>query len=296
MPYPVTCMVIKYGGMGWLPDQPDFRDYTFASPELAGIAKKLKLNSVDATTIPTSADISKYCSPVEDQGQLGSCTANAAAGLIEYGQRKAYGKHVDMSRLFIYKVTRDYLGMKGDSGAYLRSVMGAIRIFGAPPESYWPYNVKKYDTEPTAFLYSFAKEYQSINYARLDPLGTPAATVLNNVKTNIANGLPVMFGFTCYDSLYKVGADGKIFFPSSKEQVVGGHAIDIVGYDDKLIIKNPTDGISQTGAFKIRNSWGTSWGQAGYGWLPYQYVTAGLADDFWTVIDEKWVDTGAFNE
>lgn len=287
--------VIKHGGMGWIPDQPDFRDYTFASPELAEIVKKLKLNSVDATTIPTSKDISQYCSPIEDQGQIGSCTAHAAAGLIEYGQRKAYGKYIDMSRLFIYKVTRDYLGMKGDTGAYLSSTMAAIRIFGAPPESYWPYNTRRYDTEPSAFLYSFAKEYQSVNYVRLDPIGASPATVLNNIKTNITNGLPIMFGFTCYDSLYNVTSDGKIPYPSKNENVVGGHAIDIVGYDDSITVKNTIDNVSVTGALKIRNSWGTSWGQKGYGWLPYKYVLNGLADDFWTAIDFKWLDTGEFN-
>lgn len=87
---------------------------------------------------------------------------------------------------------------------------------------------------------------------------------------------------------------GKIPFPCDGEKVEGGHAVVAVGYDDNLEISNPgCDGSSTTGALLIRNSWGTAWGQDGYGWLPYQYVEAGLAEDWW-VVKNEWVDTGRF--
>ncbi|MBI5206396.1 MAG: hypothetical protein HY934_01245 [Candidatus Firestonebacteria bacterium] len=89
--------------------------------------------------------------------------------------------------------------------------------------------------------------------------------------------------------------NGKIPFPGKGEKIEGGHAIVAVGYDDKMKIKNmDSKGIETTGALLIRNSWGTGWGDAGYGWLPYEYVLKGLAQDFWSVIKKEWVDTGEF--
>jgi C1A family cysteine protease len=93
---------------------------------------------------------------------LGSCTANAGVGLVEYFERRAYGKHIDAARLFLYKVTRKMLNFKGHTGAFLGSAMGALTLFGVPPEEYWPYDVDKFNREPPAFCYSFAKNYQAI--------------------------------------------------------------------------------------------------------------------------------------
>ena len=104
-----------------------------------------------------------YCSPVEDQGSLGSCTANAVVGIVEYFERRAYGKYIDASRLFLYKATRDLLHWTGDTGAYLRSTIGALALFGVPPEEYWPYKITNFDTEPTAFCYAFANDFRAIS-------------------------------------------------------------------------------------------------------------------------------------
>ncbi|MFH1124012.1 MAG: hypothetical protein V1758_10185 [Pseudomonadota bacterium] len=93
--------------------------------------------------------------------------------------------------------------MKGDTGAYLRTTMGAMVLFGVPPEDYWPYadEEKKFDKEPPAFCYAFAQNYQTIKYYRHDPPETPAGTVLNRVKRHLASGHPSMFGFTVYNSI-----------------------------------------------------------------------------------------------
>ena len=102
-------------GMGWLPDYPDFRDYTMEHDKIpsrlqalgqkdsvkamlkkAGVAKRPKTN------LPDSVDLREWCSPVEDQGELGSCTAQAGVALVEYFERRAFGKHIDASRLFLH--------------------------------------------------------------------------------------------------------------------------------------------------------------------------------------------------
>ena len=217
--------------------------------------------------------------------------------MIEYYERRAYGKHIDASRLFLYKATRNLLHWTGDTGAYLRSTLEALALFGVPPEEYWPYDVTKFDDEPSAFLYAFADDYAAVNYYRLDPSGTTPANLLNAIKSNLAAGLPSFFGFTVYSSFAQATAanKGALPFPIAGDKVVGGHAVVAAGYSDTIKIKNTGTGAAQTtGALLIRNSWGTGWGDGGYGWLPYEYVLRGLAVDWWTLISAKWVDTGKF--
>ncbi len=265
--------------MGWLPDYPDIRDVTFQSERvpsklqaLGQPSVKQMLAKVGATTsapaaLPASVDLRPWCSPMEDQQTIGSCTAHAGVGLVEYFERRAFGKHLDASRLFLYKVTRNLLKWTGDTGAFLRSTMYALTLFGVPPEEYYPYNIADFDKEPSAFCYAFAQSYQAISYYRLDPPGTTPSNLLTQIKTYLANGLPSMFGFTVYSSISQANTnDGKIPYPTRGERVEGGHAIDAVGYDDNLKIKNTNPGgIETTGALLIRNSWGTGWGSAGYG-------------------------------
>ena len=293
--------------MGWLPDYPDIRDVTFQSERvpsklqaLGQPSVKQMLAKVGATTsapaaLPTSVDLRPWCSPIEDQKTIGSCTAHAGVGLVEYFERRAFGKHLDASRLFLYKVTRNLLKWTGDTGAFLRSTMYALTLFGVPPEEYYPYNIADFDKEPSAFCYAFGQSYQAISYYRLDPPGTTRSNLLTQIKTYLANGLPSMFGFTVYSSISQANTTGKIPYPTRGEKVLGGHAIDAVGYDDNLKIKNTNPGgIETTGALLIRNSWGTGWGSAGYGWLPYKYVLDGLATDWWSLIKSEWIDTGQF--
>lgn len=282
-------------GMGWLPDYPDFRDYTVEQETVKSMLAQAGAKKSAKVSLPVTTDLREWCSPVEDQGSIGSCTANAAVGMVEYFERKSFGKHIDGSRLFLYKVTRALLHSTGDTGAFLRTTMGALVLFGIPPEEYWPYVVDDYEKEPSGFCYAFAQNYQAISYYRLDPPGTSATVLLNQIKTNLAAGLPSMFGFTVYNSYTQSETTGKIPYPTTGEKIVGGHAIVAVGYDDNIKIKNAnSDGMETTGAFLIRNSWGNGWGMAGYGWLPYEFVMKGLAADWWSLMKQEWVDTGVF--
>lgn len=294
-------------GMGWFPDYPDVRDLTVEHDEVSLRLKALgQRDSIKAMLskagaakpakgLPASVDLRTWFSPIENQASLGSCTANAGVAVVEYFERRAFGKHIDASRLFLYKATRNMLHWTGDTGAFLRSTMGALALFGVPPEEYWPYVITDFDKEPTPFCYAFARNYQAISYYRLDPPGTNKTDLLNRVKTNLAAGLPSMFGFTVYSSYIQAATTGKIPYPTAGEKIVGGHAIVVAGYDDTMKIKNTNLGVAETtGALLIRNSWGAGWGAGGYGWLPYEYVLKGLAVDWWSLLKNEWIDTGNF--
>lgn len=293
-------------GMGWLRDLPDFRDFTIDSntvtPRLENLGQrpvKTMLHKVGVVkavkAVAGKADLRSWCSPVEDQKTIGSCTAHACIGMVEYFEQRASGKHIDASRLFLYKVSRNLLRWTGDTGAYLRTAMAALTLFGAPPETYWPYAIADYDKEPTSFCYAFGQAFQAISYYRLDPPGVSATDLLARIKQYLAANLPIMFGFTVFSSISQAGSTGQIPLPTPGEKVLGGHAVMAVGYDNAIKIKNTAPNAAETtGAILIRNSWGSGWGDRGYGWLPYDYVLKSLAVDWWSLLRAEWVDTGQF--
>jgi len=295
-------------GLGWLPDVPKCQDYSPQHPKVVTDLRKTKLAPLTtgapdesgkiskakagAAKIPKKVDLRQWFSPIEHQGSLGSCTAHAAIALLEYFQRRAHGKHTDASPLFVYKATRNLLHWTGDTGAYLRTAMEALVLFGAPPEEYWPYDGSPagsnphFDVEPPAFAYAFASNYQAIKYFRLDPDATPQNKIIENIRRSLAGGFPSMFGFPVY-SEFDNPQNGHIAYPAGTGYR-GGHAIVAAGYDDDLTVGG------SKGALLVRNSWGTGWGLSGYGWMSYRYVTEGLATDWWSMVKGEWVDHNQF--
>lgn len=294
-------------GTGWLAPQPDLRDYTPLHRQIASFNRKLNVaeplkggstsskKTLRKTLIPR-VDLREYCSPIENQLDLGSCTAHAAAGMVEYFEKRAFGKYIDASRLFLYKTTRNLMQVTGDTGAWLRETMGALVLCGVPDEKYWPYKVKSFDVEPSGFVYALAENYSTLKYFCHDPQGSDVAQkdVLASVKSYLAAGIPAMFGFWGFQSFEDTDVPGHIPYPCKGESAQWGHAVMAAGYDDDKIITNLGCKVETKGALLIRNSWGKTWGEEGYGWLPYEYVLSGLALDFWSVMDMRWIDTGNF--
>lgn len=296
-------------GTGWLPPMPDLRDYSIEHPEIKEISTKLGIGSElllgtegEMLALPAMVDLRQWCSPVENQLNLGSCTAHAGMGIVEYFMRRAYGKYIDGSRLFLYKTTRNLMKVTGDTGAWLRNVMAALSLCGVAAEKYWPYTLDNknvnpnWDTEPSAFLYAIGDNYEALKYFCHDPLGNniPPVTVLASVKSYLAAGIPSIFGFYGFPSFNNADVKGGIPYPSPNEKAEWGHAIVAVGYDDNILIKNTKCNKVTKGALLIRNSWGSGWGDNGYGWLPYDYVLNRLALDFWSLLSLKWIDSNQF--
>lgn len=293
-----------HAGTGWLPPTYDRRDYTPAHPQIAPLVQKLAFPkrglAAAAGALPPTVDLRASCSPIENQGQLGSCTANAAIGVVEYFERRAFDRYLDGSRLFVYKNTRNLMGVSGDTGAWLRNAMGSLVLCGVPDERYWPYTDQQpdFDRDPPPFVYSIADNFEALKYFAHDPLGAnvPPQTALASVKSFLKAGIPSMFGFWGYPSSASGDVPGAFPLPDPGEPKQWGHAVVAVGYDDTIVIGNTMyPAIRSTGALLIRNSWGSSWGNAGYGWIPYDYVLNNLAMDFWSLIRMAWVDTERFH-
>jgi C1A family cysteine protease len=243
-------------GYGWVPDLPDHRDMLY------GVVRK------PPAKLPPSVDLRPHCSPVEDQGDLGSCTGNALAGAVEFLEKKDKVPFVNMSRLFIYYNERVIEHtVNSDSGAMIRDGIKTVVKQGVCAEKKWPYVISKFTVKPSPACYKQALDHQVLAYARIQ--------TVNEMRSCLAEGYPFVFGFTVYQSFESqaVAKTGVVPMPKkSKEKVLGGHAVLGVGYDDAQK------------RFLVRNSWGTGWGMKGYFTMPYDYLAdRNLSDDFWTI-------------
>ena len=246
----------KIARYGWIPDLPDERDHLYAAPPAI------------LSALPPYADLRANCPAVYDQGQLGSCTANAIGGAIEFDRIKQSLPDYVPARLFIYYNERAIEGTVDiDSGAMIRDGIKSVASQGACPEPEWPYDIAKLTDKPSPEAYRDAATDRAVSYQSL-------VSDLSQMRGCLASGYPFIFGFTVYESFESaaVAQTGHAPMPGPNERAVGGHAVMAIGYDDA----------SQT--FLVRNSWGEAWGIAGYFTMPYTYlIQPGLASDLWTI-------------
>lgn len=246
---------------GWRPDKADSRD------------KILRLGSGPLTDVPIRVDLREYCSTVENQYQVGSCTANSVVGALEYLEKKdGMAVAEDLSRLFIYYNTRVIENtVELDNGATIRNAIKALADVGTCREDMWPYVPDQFATKPNQACYDYAKVHTIADYSRI-------ATFQDMIRC-LAAGYPFAFGFQVYSEFEGplVAQTGVLNLPNPTEYCCGGHAVLAVGYDmDKCIVI-------------VRNSWGSGWGQDGYFTMPFAYISnPNLAADMWCI--KKYLD------
>lgn len=248
--------------LGWVPDLPDVRDFYYAAP--------LKI----LLKIPNKIDLRKLTPPVYNQGNLGSCTANALGAAFEFGKKKMKKPTFRPSRLFLYYNERVLMNtVASDSGAYLRDGIKSLNKQGICPEREWSYDDDssdnaKFTQKPPTSCYRSAKKNQILSYWRV-PVN------ITSIKGCLAEGYPISFGFSVYESFFSPAVSKKGIMPLpdvNTEDFMGGHAVLAVGYDDKKQM------------VLVRNSWGKNWGIAGHFWMPYSFIAnEGYCRDFWTI-------------
>ena len=246
--------MIKHNFNGWKPDIPDQRDFTCSLKSMIAPPSKVDLH------------LSKFMPPIYDQGELGSCTANGIGAAWEYELKKQGLSDIMRSRLFIYYNERVIeKTVKQDAGAQIRDGIKTVGKEGVCNETEWPYIIEKFAIKPTRNCYKSALKNIALRYERL--LST------EEYKQALAQEYLVVFGMSVYESFESpdVAKTGIVPMPAANEQLLGGHCVTLIGYDDS------------SERFICRNSWGTEWGMNGYFTLPYAYFKPELTDDFWVI-------------
>ncbi|GAC1335983.1 MAG: C1 family peptidase [Candidatus Dormibacteria bacterium] len=241
---------------GWLPDLPDQRDLLYSAP--AG----------PPAALPPRVDLRPVCPPVYDQGDLGSCTAQAIAAAMEFDLLRQDLPAFTPSRLFIYYNERVIEHcVEADHGAMPRDGIKVVADLGAPPEIDWPYDIDRFAERPPQRAYRDARRHRVSRYERIP-------RDLDHMKGCLASGFPFVFGFAVYEGFEgpEVRRSGRLAMPASRERLIGGHAVLAVGY------------IERQRRFLARNSWGPAFGMGGYFSIPYDYLLERrLSADFWTI-------------
>ena len=240
-------------GYGWNPQLPDHRDHNFSM--LSGLA------------LPPLVDLRDQDSPIEDQLALGSCTSFATGAAFRFDMRKQGLSDFVISHLFEYYNSRSKNSKGVDSGATIRGAIKAVNTYGLCPESEWPYDIAKFTSKPPTQSYKDALQDRALKYQAV----SQNLTVMKNC---LAQGLPFVIGISVYESFesQQVANTGMVPLLKNSDRLLGGHAVLICGFRNSDM------------SFIFRNSWGVSWGDQGYGYLPYAYLLdSGLASDFWVI-------------
>jgi C1A family cysteine protease len=298
----------------------DPRDLTASSPQVKALLEKAGITPPKPVmmmragvpsdsggagrpiSLPAKVDLTKWCPTPVMQGKLDTCAVHVVAELVEYFERRSFGSSTSPSRKFLFRAAKNLTGTADGAtalqGVYIRQAMGTLKMLGAPPERYCPYpDLSKPDAaeqlslEPSAFCYALAANYKAITYYRLDTQdasGKPTMTgkdLLLLAKEHLATGIPLSIDFPLFANvIHESLKSGVIKYPAKGDKQVGNHAVLVVGYDDSKL----------GGALRILNSWGTTWGEKGLGWLSYEYVERGKTSDFWTLLKSEWTETGNF--
>lgn len=226
------------------------------------------------TSLPSSFSLlpSGFLPPVFDQGNEGSCVGNSGTAVMQYIRAKRAETDITLSRNFLYYNARVLSGDADyDGGCQISDAISTLKTTGVCSEPTWPYNESNVLLRPSDDAYSEAVSYEALTTEQVAP-------DITAIKTAIASGIPVWFGFTVYDAFESpaVAQTGVLNMPGPTEDIVGGHAVLAVAYDDTAE------------RVTVRNSWGSSWGQKGYFTMPYEYVASSdLADDRWAVYTVK---------
>jgi C1A family cysteine protease len=266
-------MTRKIQRYGWKRDLPDHRDRRFLAPKRVALPSVVDLSYDKVTKVITRP-------PTFDQGNLGSCTANAISFHMDFCLMRQKAKTITPSRLFIYYNERVMEGdVSEDGGAQIRDGIKTVAKQGAPPEAVWPYVEDQFATRPPLQTYRIASNHQVESYSRV-------RQDMADLKACLATGFPFVFGFSVFDSFESadVASTGNLGMPGKDENNVGGHAVCCIGYNDYGKIVLPDGLIWPKNTVLVQNSWGKDWGIRGMFTMPYEYISnPDLADDFWTI-------------
>lgn len=245
---------------GWKRDLPDHRDRLHAH-----------LTTGD---IPNYSDLRSQLPEVWDQGQLGACTAFAACAVICAARQRQGLPYIEPAQLHYYYAERsiDPQGyVREDSGSSLRIAGKVSAKFGMSESKFWPYDISRFAQRPPKSAYVNALTHRALSYAKVPQTH-------DDFRRALAEGYPVMFGFSVYESFESdhVRDTGIVPLPDVHEEFLDGHAVVLCGHDDTR------------NRYTVRNSWSSSWGDKGYCYMPYAYVESpSLASDFWIVKQES---------
>ena len=220
------------------------------------------LNSyVDHTSV-SKMDLKNKIRSIYDQGQIGSCTANAVCQSMRMCQKY---QDFEPSRLFLYAKERLAEGETtlSDSGADAEDGLEQLKNYGVCPESDWPYDESKVNVVPPSNCDVDALNYKVHTIGRICSDYANSSTKINGIKKSIIAGIPILIGIEVYSSFEseQVAQTGDVPIPLPDEECVGGHEVLIIGFDD------------ENKKFILVNSWGVNWGNQGYFTLDYDYVT-----------------------